>query len=106
MAAEMINKVLQAESKARINEENAKSQAEAIIKAAEEKSADIYNTIVKQAESEASLLVTEAHDLTDEIVKQAASIAKLRERKVISDMEKKYPEMISLLFKSLDLDVN
>ena len=106
MAAEMINKVLKAESKARINEENAKSQAEAIIKAAEEKSADIYNTIVKQAESEASLLVTEAHDLTDEIVKQAASIAKLRERKVISDMEKKYPEMISLLFKSLDLDVN
>ena len=106
MAAEMINKVLQAEGKARAEEQKAKAQADAIIKAAEEKSADIYDTIVKQAESEASLIVTEAHDLTEEIVKQAASIAKLRERKVISDIEKEYPQMISLVFISLGFDVD
>ena len=104
MAAEMINEVLRAESIARSNELKAKKQAEEIVSAAEKKSRDIFETIVKQGESEASLIITEAHGLTDEVIKQAESIARLRERKVISEVEKKYPEMISLVIGSLGID--
>lgn len=105
MAADMINQILQIENKARIAEENAEKQAQEIITNAEVKSKDIYDTIVKQAESEATLIITEAHDLTGEIIKQAESIAKLRERKVITEVEKKYPDMMLRVLKCLDISV-
>ena len=101
MAAEMINEVLKAENNARSAEAAARKKADDMLFLAEKKSRDIYETIVKQGNSEASLIITEAQELTGEIIKQAESIAKLRERKVISEVEKRYPEMISLVLESI-----
>lgn len=101
MAAEMINTVLKAESVARMEEENAQIKADAILDSAKKRSADLYEAIVSAAQSEATLLITEAKELSDEIIKQAESIAKLRERKVISETEKKYPDMIKLILNNL-----
>lgn len=104
MAAEMINEVLRAEGIARRNELKAKKQADEIVSAAEKKSRDIFDTIVRQGESEAALIITEAQELTGEIIKQAESIAKLRERKVISEVEKRYPDMIEFVIDSLGIN--
>ena len=52
-------------------------------------------------ESEASLAVTQAHDLADEIIKQAETLSKLRERKVISETEKLYSEMIKKVIENI-----
>ena len=104
MAAEMINEVLRAENKARADESHAKKKADEIISEAEKKSRVFYDTIVRQGESEAALIITEAQELTGEIIKQAESIAKLRERKVIANVEKRYPDMISVVLDTIGIN--
>lgn len=101
MAAEMISAVLKAENEAHANEEKARLKARQIVEAAEVKSRDLYDAIIRQAESEASLAVTQAHDLADEIIKQAEALSKLRERKVISETEKLYSEMIKKVIENI-----
>ncbi len=101
MASEMIGEILKAESAARKAESMAAQQATEIIAAAEKQAAGLYAAAVEQAKSEASLAVSEAKLSAEGIIKQANKLADLREKKVISDIEKKYDTAISLVLKTI-----
>lgn len=101
MAAEIINTVLKAESAAKKEEAKAAEQKEAIISAAKQKAQDLYDFNIKQAQSEAALAVTQAQETAQGILKQAETLAKLREKKVISETEKRYGELIKTVLDHL-----
>ena len=56
---------------------------------------------LKQAENEAMLILSEAELSCEGTLSQAEKLAKLRERKVISETEKHYDECIRLIFDNL-----
>lgn len=101
MAADMINAVLQAEAEAKKREQAARKQAEDMINHAKQKAEEIKVVTVKQAENEAVLIVSEAELSCEGTLTQAEKLAKLRERKVISETEKKYDECIRLILDNL-----
>lgn len=101
MAADMINAVLQAEAEAKKREQAARKQAEDIINHAKQKAEEIKVVTVKQAENEAVLIISEAELSCEGTLAQAEKLAKLRERKVISETEKQYDECIRLILDNL-----
>lgn len=101
MASEMVNAVLKAEAAAKNAEKAASIKAEKIIEEAEKKAKYFEIAAVEQAQSEAKLILTEADYTVNGIIKQAESLAVLREKKVISDTEKKYVEAIQLVLDNL-----
>ena len=101
MAADMINTVLKAEAEARKQEQTAKNQADEIVKNAVRKAEEMKVVTLKQAENEAMLILSEAELSCEGTLSQAEKLAKLRERKVISETEKHYDECIRLIFDSL-----
>ncbi|MGN1194588.1 MAG: hypothetical protein ACI4SB_03815 [Acutalibacteraceae bacterium] len=101
MAADMINTVLKAEAEARKQIEAAKNQADEIIKNAKQKADEIKVVTLKQAENEAVLILSESELSTEGTLSQAEKLAKLRERKVISETEKHYDECIKLILDNL-----
>lgn len=101
MAAEMIAAVLKAEKAASDKQENAKKEAEEIIADAKKKAQEVSEIIIDQAKGEARLIVSEAEDGAKGIISQANSLALLREKKVITDTEKKYGEAIKTVLEKL-----
>ena len=97
MASEMIQEILKAEAAARKSESAAQDEAREIIEYANSRADALYNAALETAKSEAALFVSEAEG----IVKQANRLADLREKKVISEMEKKYDEAIDLVLKNI-----
>ena len=101
MAADMINAVLKAEAPAQKQKLAAEKQAAEIIEAAKKKAEEIEVVTLKQAENESVLIVSEAELSGEGTLGQAEQLAKLRERKVISETEKRYDECIKLVLDSL-----
>ena len=101
MAADMINTVLKAEAEAKKRKLAAEKQAAEILEAAKKKAEEIEFVTLKQAENEAVLILSEAELSCEGTVTQAEKLAKLRERKVISETEKRYDECIRLVLDSL-----
>lgn len=101
MAADMINTVLKAEAEAKKQKNAAEKQAAQIIEAAKAKAEEIETVALKQAENEAVLIISEAELSGEGTLSQAETLAKLRERKVISETEKQYDECIKLVLDSL-----
>lgn len=101
MAADLINAVLKAENSARRGEAAARAEAEKITEAAKQKAKGVTDAVLQQAESEALLISSEAELTADGIIKQAERLARLRERKVISETEKRYEECIKLVLDNL-----
>ena len=101
MASEMIQEILKAEAAARKSESAAQDEAREIIEYANSREDALYNAALETAKSEAALFVSEAELTAEGIVKQANRLADLREKKVISEMEKKYDEAIDLVLKNI-----
>lgn len=101
MASEMIGEILKAESAAKKAETAARKEANLIIEAAKKQAEILYNASIEQAKSEAALSVSEAELTAEGIIKQANKLAALREKKVISAMEKKYDKAIDLVLKKI-----
>lgn len=101
MAADMINTVLKAEAEAKKQKNDAQKQAAQIVEAAKAKAEEIETVALKQAENEAVLIISEAQLSSEGTLSQAETLAKLRERKVISETEKQYDECIKLVLDSL-----
>lgn len=101
MASEMIGEILKAEAAARKTEAAAQREAEQIIDAAKKQAQIFCKAAIEQAKSEAALAVSEAELTADGIIKQANKLAALREKKVISEMEKKYGTAIELCLKNI-----
>lgn len=101
MASEMIQEILKAESAARKNETAAKKEAEQIVEYAQSQADVFYKAALETARSEAALSVSEAELTAEGIIRQASRLADLREKKVISEMEKKYDKAIDLVLKNI-----
>lgn len=101
MASEMIGEILKAESSARKAEAAAQMEANEIIEAAKKQAEIFKNAAAEQAKSEAALALSEAELTSEGILKQANKLADLREKKVISAMEKKYDKAIDLVLKNI-----
>lgn len=101
MASEMIGEILKAESAARKNEAAAQKEADEIIDYANEQADIFFRAALETAKSEAALLVSEAEIAAQGTLKQANRLADLREKKVISKMEKKYDKAIDLVLKEI-----
>lgn len=101
MASEMIQEILKAEAAARKSESAAQDEAREIIEYANSRADALYNAALETAKSEAALFVSEAELAAEGIIKQANRLADLREKKVISEMEKKYDEAIDLVLKNI-----
>ena len=101
MASEMIQEILKTEAAARKSESAAQDEAREIIEYAHSRADALYNAALETAKSEAALFVSEAELTAEGIVKQANRLADLREKKVISEMEKKYDEAIDLVLKNI-----
>ena len=101
MASEMIQEILKAEAAARKSESAAQDEAREIIEYAHSRADALYNAALETAKSEAALFVSEAELTAEGIVKQANRLADLREKKVISEMEKKYDGAIDLVLKNI-----
>ena len=101
MASEMIGEILKAESAARKSEAAAQKEADEIIDYANEQADIFFRAALETAKSEAALLVSEAEIAAEGTLKQANRLADLREKKVISKMEKKYDKAIDLVLKEI-----
>lgn len=101
MASEMIGEILKAESAARKAESAAQREANQIIENAKDQAEILKKAAIEQAKSEAALMLSEAALTTEGILKQANKLADLREKKVISAMEKKYDKAIELVLKNI-----
>lgn len=97
MAAEMINAVLKAEAVAKKEETKATKIAEEIRLQAKLEAEVIYEKKINQANIKAEEIIRKAIDDADGYVKQANTLADLRERKMISDSEKNYRELIEMV---------
>lgn len=101
MASEMISEILKAEAAARKSEAAAIKEAEGIIEYANSQADSLYSAALETAKSEAALLVSEAELTAQGITKQAERLASLREKKVISEIEKEYDKAIDLVLKNI-----
>lgn len=101
MAVDLINAVLDAEKLARNEESAAKKKAQEIVAEAQKQAEQLTASVIEQAQNEAVLIASEADLTADGIIKQAEKLALLRERKVISDTEKRYDECIAIVLDNL-----
>lgn len=101
MAAEMVKTVMKAEAQGRMLENEARKNVDKLIADAEIQAEIIYNSTVEQAQKQANIILSDAEYSANGIIKQAEKLAELRERKSISDTEKRYTEAISLVFEAI-----
>ncbi len=101
MVSEMMNEILKAEKRAAEKEAQAQKEAERILSEAKRQADIFHKAVLEQAESEAAVLISEAKLSAEGVIKQAESLAALREKKVISDTEKKYEDAIVLVLENI-----
>lgn len=101
MAADMIKTVMQAEAQGRALETQAANAAEKIINDARIQADIIIKTSVDQAHSQANIIISDAEYSANGTILQAEKLAELREKKSITDTEKKYDFAIKMVFVEL-----
>ena len=101
MAAEMVKAVMKAEAQGRAMEAEAKKTVEKMLADAEIQSEIIIKSTLEQANSQANIILSDAEYSSNGIIKQAEKLAELRERKSISDTEKKYEMAIKLILDEI-----
>ena len=101
MAAEMIKTILATEAQAKADEMKAEKMAEKIIQNARMQADIIIKNAVDQANNEANIILSDAEFSSAGVVKQAEKLAELRERKSIADTEKLYEKAIKMIFDEL-----
>lgn len=101
MAAEIIKEILKTEALGREKEEKAARQAEKIVQNAKMQADIIIKTAVEQAENEANIILSDAEYSSAGVLKQATKLASMREKKSISNTEKQYDSAIKLVFDTI-----
>lgn len=101
MAAEIIKEILKTEALGKQEENKAMKKAEEIIQNAKMQADIIVKTAVEQAENEANIILSDAEYSSSGVLKQANKLAALREKKSITDTEKRYEDAIKTVFKEL-----
>lgn len=101
MAAEMVKAVMKAEAQGRAMEAEAEKTVEKMLADAEIQSEIIFKSTLEQANSQANIILSDAEYSSNGIIKQAEKLAELRERKSISDTEKKYEMAIKLILDEI-----
>lgn len=98
MAAEIIKEILKTEAKAKENERKAEKMAEKIVQNAKIQADIIVKTALEQAENQVGIILSDAEYSSEGVIKQANKLALLREKKSIADTEKQYDEAIEKVF--------
>lgn len=101
MAAEMIKTILGIEAQAKADELKAEKDAEKIIQNAKMQADIIIKSTVEQANNEANIILSDAEYSASGVLKQANKLAALREKKSISDTEKQYQDAIKFVFDEI-----
>lgn len=101
MAAEMIKEILKTEAQAKEKEAKAEKHGEEIIQNAKIQADIIIKTAIEQAENEANIILSDAEYSSSGVLKQATKLASLREKKSIAGTEKKYDNAMNLVFEAL-----
>lgn len=101
MAVQMINSVLNTESKAATQREKTKIAAQQIIENANKKAKEIHQTAVSQAKEQAEQILKDAKESADGILQNADKLASMRKKKTIADTEKKYDSSIKIVIDNL-----
>jgi len=101
VATEMIKVILNTEAQAKSDEVKAKKMAEKIIQNAKIQADIIIKSSVDQANNEANIILSDAEYSANGVLKQANKLAALREKKSISDTEKQYEDAIRFVFDEI-----
>ena len=101
MAADMVKEILRTEAEGKEAEKKAEKIAEKIIQNAKIQADIILKTAVEQAENQANIILSDAEYSSEGVIKQANKLALMREKKSISDTEKQYDETIKLIFEEI-----
>lgn len=101
MAADMIKEILKAEAQGREAEKKAEKLGEKIVQNAKIQADIIIKTAVEQAENQANIILSDAEYSAEGVIKQANKLAMLREKKSITDTEKQYAQAIKLVFEEI-----
>ena len=101
MATEMIKVILNTEAQAKSDEVKAKKMAEKIIQNAKIQADIIIKSSVDQANNEANIILSDAEYSANGVLKQANKLAVLREKKSSSDTEKQYEDAIRFVFDEI-----
>ena len=101
MATEMIKVILNTEAQAKSDEVKAKKMAEKIIQNAKIQADIIIKSSVDQANNEANIILSDAEYSANGVLKQANKLAVLREKKSNSDTEKQYEDAIRFVFDEI-----
>ncbi len=101
MAVQMVKTIMKAEAKGREIENEARKNAEKIVKDAQIQADIIIKTAVDQAHNQANIILTDAEYSASGIIKQAEKLAELREKKSITDTEKQYEMAINMVLDLL-----
>lgn len=101
MAADMIKEILKAEAQGREAEKKAEKLGEKIVQNAKIQADIIIKTAVEQAKNQANIILSDAEYSAEGVIKQANKLAMLREKKSITDTEKQYAQAIKLVFEEI-----
>lgn len=101
MAADMIKTVMQAEAQGRALEAEAAKAAEKMINDAHIQANIIIKSSIEQAHSQANIIISDAEYTANGTITQAEKLAEMREKKTISDTEKRYDYAIGLVFDEI-----
>lgn len=101
MAADMIKTILAIEAQAKDDEFKAQKAAEKIIQNAKMQADIIIKSAIDQANNEANIILSDAEFSATGILKQASKLAAMREKKSISNTEKQYQDAINFVFDEI-----
>lgn len=101
MAADMIKAILLTEAQGRENEKKAALAGEKIIEEAKKQANEIIKSAVEQAQKQASIILSDAEYSSAGVLKQANKLASMREKKSITDTEKQYEKAIKMVFEEI-----
>lgn len=101
MAADMIKEILKSEAQGKEAEKKAVKAGEKIIQNAKIQADIIIKTAIEQAENQANIILSDAEYSSTGVIKQANKLALMREKKSIADTEKQYEDAIKLVFEEI-----
>ncbi len=101
MASELINSVLDAESKAARQVQLAQSDAAAVVEFTSAKALECREKSREEAKAKAAELIDEAEFAAKGFVSQAEKLAELRTKKMIGEIEGKYTEAIDAVIRHI-----
>ena len=101
MAADMVKEILRTEAEGKEAEKKAEKVGQKIIQNAKIQADIIIKTAVEQAENQASIILSDAEYSSAGVIKQANKLALMREKKSITDTEKQYDDAIKLVFSEI-----